>query len=473
MKFKTSFACAAMLYASLLSAANQTETLSPILPGSALPFSIQIQQADFTLPSGLQSFVFAFANGKALLIAGRTNGMHDFSNTNDNFPPAFQNTTVYVIDPVLRTVFSRSLADPSSGLTQTQIDYLSVTSPQYYQTDRTLYITGGYGVDTATGLFSTKPVLSAIDIAGLIHWVESPLTNETASEHILQLVDPIFQVTGGAMYQYGENPTLLIMGQNFQGYYVPESNGIYTRQVRRFNIKNDGKTLSINKLNSKPAIPEEIYRRRDLNVVPTLKKEPHGVKPAFVALSGVFTPGEDSGAWTVPVEISFLGKPSMADPRKPGTFKQGMNNYACANLGLFSHKTGDMFIVLLGGITYGYFSGGTFVTDAELPFTNQVTTIKINKHGQYNQYLMEGEYPVIISTGSNPGNQFLFGAGAKFIPALHVDAYFNRIVKLDKIKRPMVVGYIVGGIMSTLLNTQSPSDSAASPYIFTVTVTPK
>ena len=36
----------------------------------------------------------------------------------------------------------------------------------------------------------------------------------------------------------------------------------------------------------------------------------------------------------------------------------------------------------------------------------------------------------------------------------------------------VVVGYIVGGIQSTLPNTNVESDSAASPYIFTVTLVP-
>jgi hypothetical protein len=35
-----------------------------------------------------------------------------------------------------------------------------------------------------------------------------------------------------------------------------------------------------------------------------------------------------------------------------------------------------------------------------------------------------------------------------------------------------VVGFIVGGIQSTLPNTTAESDSAASPYIFTVTLVP-
>src|SRR5260221_14655940 len=80
-------------------AQNQTATLSPILSSNAVPFSIQIEPAGFSLPSGLQSFVLGIHDGKWLLLAGRINGLHGFNNTNDTFPANTQNTTVFVVDP--------------------------------------------------------------------------------------------------------------------------------------------------------------------------------------------------------------------------------------------------------------------------------------------------------------------------------------------------------------------------------------
>ena len=106
----------------------------------------------------------------------------------------------------------------------------------------------------------------------------------------------------------------------------------------------------------------------------------------------------------------------MADPSLPGTFKQGMNNYVAPTLGLYS-TSGNMYTVVLGGISFGYFANGVFQTDGELPFINQVTTIRIDPQGVYTQYLMDAEYPLIRSTGSNPGNPLLFGAGAAFFPS--------------------------------------------------------
>ena len=49
----------------------------------------------------------------------------------------------------------------------------------------------------------------------------------------------------------------------------------------------------------------------------------------------------------------------------------------------------------------------------------------------------------------------------------------NGVLNLDNIRQPTVIGHVVGGIMSTLPNTNDQTDSAASPYIFTVTLIPR
>lgn len=449
---------------------NQTPIVSPVFPGSELPFRVTVELADFALPNGIHSGSFAVYDDKWLYIGGRTNGLHGFGPTN-NFPPQQQNTVVYVIDPIFKNVVTKSLLDPTSGLTQQQVDLLSVTSPQSAQHEKTLYITGGYGVDTATGLFSTKDVLTAIDVPGLMHWVLNASPGETAAQYIRQISNPIFQVTGGYMTRVKKNHYFLIFGQNFTGQYTDNSNGIYSRQVRRFSIEDDGKKLSVNIKNPKPRIPDPNYRRRDLNVVPVMH-DLFGVPvPAYVAFSGVFT--ETGGAWTVPVLINTEGEPSMDNPADPDTFKQAMNNYVCPTAGLFSNNTGNMYEILFGGITYGFFANGTFNVDPELPFTNQITTIRLDKKGNYTQFIMPGEYPTIFSTASNPGNVLLFGAGGDFIPVDDLPMYKNGVLKYDKLGRgPILIGYILGGIQSTLPNTNTMFDSAASPYIFRVILTP-
>ena len=67
-------ACLSLLIAFTVGADNQTATVSPVLSEDALPFTIQIDQAPFGLPTGLQSVARAIHKGQWILLAGRTNG---------------------------------------------------------------------------------------------------------------------------------------------------------------------------------------------------------------------------------------------------------------------------------------------------------------------------------------------------------------------------------------------------------------
>lgn len=479
--FITSILALALSWITFVLAQNQTPDVSPIFPGDRLPFRVRIElvkkgKQNFLLPNGIQSFVFGVQGDKFLLLTGRTNGLHGFNNDPNNFPPQAQNQIIYVIDMKRKKIASRSLVSPGSGLTQDQIDSLSVTAAQFYQRGDTLYITGGYGFRNSDQQFITFDTLTAINVPGLIHWVTHPDSHSSASDHIRQISDPIFRVTGGEMHQLTANdPTLLVFGQDFEGTYATgTATQVYTLQVRRFNIHDDGTNLSIKIL---PASnPDASFRRRDLNIVSTLRpsSQGRGLNYGLVVLSGVFTPGNNPGAWTVPVTITADGMPSMLDPTYPATFKQGMNNYSSPYISLYSRKANAVYMILLGGITYEYFQDGVLQQDAELPFTNQVTTVKWDKHGNFKQYIMDAEYPVILSTRSNPGNRLLFGASASFIhaPGLEKLQFQQGIFKFDRIHKPLVLGYIVGGIQSTLMNTNTMSDSAASPYIFKVILEP-
>lgn len=448
-----------------LIAENQTAALTPVLPPDSLPFTIEIKMGPFALPTGLQSFVDGVYDGLWVLLAGRTNGLHGFDDFGNNFPPSYQNTTVYVIDPKNGVAWSRRLDDTTSGLSQLEIDDLSVTAPQFFQKDKMLYVVGGYGINTLTNQMETKNRLTAIDLKKMIRWVQEG--KPSLKKAIQQVSDPILRVTGGALFQDNDHdPFLLIMGQDFEGLYLPGNEGIYTEQVRAFWLKESKEGLSILPKRTLKRIAD--YRRRDLNVVPII----HDNRTAYVALSGVFT--LTGGAWTVPVTVFPDGSSFEPDAHLPGTFKQAMNQYHSPTIGLYSTHNKNMYIVLPGGISLGFFSGGQFQIDQELPFINQVTTIKIDKKNRYSQHIMDGEYPYIVSTGSNPGNQLLFGAEAHFFRAPNLPLFRNDVIRLDDLpKKPTILGYIAGGIMSTLPNTNTRSDSTASPYVFTVTLVPK
>lgn len=497
---------------------NQTNNLTIPLPENSLPYQVTVEQANFILPAGLHSFAFAVYQGEWLLISGRTNGLHDVNNTDptsNSFPASQRNTVVYVINPTTNAIYSRSLYDSSANLSPSQIDLLSVTNALFYhvQKKNMLYLVGGYGIDTASNTMGTKPALTAIDVPNLIKWVKNPAKSKSALECMRFTSHPLLQVTGGVMLHSDEhNPFLLAFGQNFTGNYTTTSNGSYSQQVRPIQIIDNGHSLRVQPYAQPEPLP--YYRRRDLNVVPIIKKNGKSLTMAYTALSGVFTPGDinnNPGAWTVPIEINSDGSSKMLDPNDPNTLAQAMNNYSCPTMGLYSQKKNTMYTLLFGGISASIFSDGSncnedpnpqcncctawapargnvFTVCCNLPFTNDITTIEIDKNGIYRQYLMNEKFPVInsyppiceggpapvsCSDGTPLQTYYFFGANGAFIPNDGLPTYPNGIISFDKLNKPTFIGYIVGGIASTITDTNCNSDSQASSYVFKVTVRPR
>ena len=86
-------------------------------------------------------------------------------------------------------------------------------------------------------------------------------------KNIRQIYHPIFQIAGGQMFKSGD-VTRLIFGQNMTGVYTPNSNGAYSQQVRQFKLTDAFGQFSVVVYPSTPPNPN--FRRRDLNIVPTL-----------------------------------------------------------------------------------------------------------------------------------------------------------------------------------------------------------
>jgi hypothetical protein len=162
----------------------------------------------------------------------------------------------------------------------------------------------------------------------------------------------------------------------------------------------------------------------------------------------------------------------MADPTAPGTFKQAMNNYESAKLGLYSAQNDQMHEVLFGGITLSYFDDATqsFVQDNNMPFTSQISQVNIDSSGQHTQDLL-GAFPDLRDLD---GNLLRFGANAQFFPADGIPMYDNGVIDLDALTGPTTLGYIFGGIFANAPNTQGVAGavSGASNNIFEVRYAP-
>ena len=480
-KFLFLFLLATTAFLSIESA-NQTDTVFTPLSEDLLPYTIRIEQDTLEFPNvvnpttsvisaGLNGFVLANYNDKWLLLTGRTTGQHQFGPTDNNFPANRQNQAVYVIDIINQTISYRFLTDPSAGLTTKEIECLSAQVPEVMQLDDILLIMGGYGVDTENSTFNTKPILTKLNIPGVIDWVETG--NGSFKSNMTQIENPFFAVTGGVHhFTQMHRPMLLTLGQNFTGAYNPTtSNGIYTKQIQPFYFGSFPEQLVLLRGTNPPK--QDAYRRRDLNSFAVIEKKENTYAAAYMVLAGVFT--LTTGAWTVPIFIDQDGSSFMPDPDDPNTFKQGMNAYNSAHIGLFSKESNDMFVLLFGGISFLYYDGATFVEDSELAYDGSVSTIKIDENKNVTQYLMNNQFPSIVFPGQVT-NSF-FGAESKFISTY--DRLFpNGVVSLDSLEqnKETLIGYIVSGIQSRFRNNNgggSIGNSFSSPYIFKVYVTRK
>ncbi|MDG2384772.1 MAG: hypothetical protein P8N76_24095 [Pirellulaceae bacterium] len=458
-------------------AQNQTETFSPVSRWNRdYQISVSSHSMNDADVPGLQSFVAGAYDEHWVILAGKTGGQHDFESGN---------RSAWVINPVTKSVWGRELTDPQSGLSQHAIDSLSSSNAQSYQRGQTLFISGGYVYETQVDNFVTYNDLTAVDLPELIEWVKTPGT-QLPSNAILQTEgaigsgtdydDGFFQVTGGGMFEV-DGTTQLVFGQIFNGPYGGDgSYQKYTSQIRVFDVDYDHATGSLGYSNATvhPAGGDPTqFRRRDLNTFPVLSKDVLTGEDELsgVALSGVFFEG--NGLWTVPVEISPMGVPSMVNPASdPSVFKQAMNGYESAKMGLYSTTTGEMTEVLFGGITGNEFvddpASGNLVYKSSFPYTNQISAVTIDSEGEYSQEYV-GDFPFLQGPVDGP---WLFGANGEFFPSADVALLEGDIIDLDSLTERTVIGFIYGGIASGSPDGGFGGNSIASSQVFVVEYIP-
>ena len=464
---------------------DQTPTFSQVTNWSG-DYDLTFAEYDMGTASvpTLQSFASGIYDDQWVLVAGRTNGLHGFSDDGlANFPPRYQNTDVWVIDPRSKETWSRSLNDTSSGLSSSEIDSLSSTNTESYQDGNTLFIVGGYVYSRAINNFTTYNALSAIDLPTLVNWVKG--TVETLHTNaILQVAGEessdnsydggFFQVTGGGLEKI-EDRYQLVFGQKFEGPYAHGSTTfqVYTSQVRSFDIDYDFANGSLsystdsNMINPSGGDPSR-FRRRDLNVFPILSPDGQGgTTKSTVALAGVFYNGV--GVWTVPVEIGYDGIPTTENPTNDSdVFRQAMNQYESGKIGLYSQTSGEMTQVLLGGISANTFDPATeqLTYDENNGFHRQITAVLRDASGTYQQQYIT-DFPDVYDGN---GKLLYFGANARFFPAKNVPVLTDGVINLDSLSTETVIGYMFGGIAADQPNFGT---TVASSIIFEVTYAPQ
>ncbi|MDP5169968.1 MAG: T9SS type A sorting domain-containing protein, partial [Bacteroidia bacterium] len=268
-----------------------------------------------------------------------------------------------------------------------------------------------------------------------------------------QISDAQFAVTGGHLKMIN-NTYYLVGGNRFDGDYNPMGHStytqVYTDAIRKFNLEDDGTTLTVTHL---PTITDAAnLHRRDYNAAPHIT--PNGAEGISV-FSGVFQPT---------VNLPFLSSVSIDSVgyALDSNFQQYYNHYHCAVLPLYSALTQEMHTVFFGGIAQYYDSAGVLVQDNQVPFTSTIARVTRGADGALAEYKLPEEMPALL------------GASAEFIPLTQIPAYRNEVMKLDELPQDStLVGYIYGGISSTARNvffTNTGTQSSASNQIFRVYV---
>lgn len=453
-----------------VAAQHQTSELTLPHVGGTLPYTLEIQEVSLA-PAALPNLHSAAAgtwNGEWVLLAGRTNGLHGMTGMNA-FDPVYENREVWVINPTTKQSWHKSLDAPgASGLSEDQVDSLSAVNTEFYQDEETLVIVGGYGYQRSVADHRTYDTLSAINLPGLVAWVKEASGAETslASDHIKQIADSFFQVTGGALEKLGDE-FQLVFGQNYNGRYRPNFNGVYTRQVRRFEMTVDASGNPVVPTASKLATPvDDAFRRRDLNVAPIVMRTGlNEFEEGALVLSGVFTPS--NGVWTLPVLIEPGGNLAMQDPNAAASLKQAFQVYHCAKTTLYQRVNDECHMVLFGGLTVleRDLSTGTFVQDDRVPFTNQCSVVVRSGDGSLQQYWLPTRFPLI----EDNGKELRFGTNAEFFPAPELKTLAPRVLDLTSMQQSLVIGHLFGGIVADAGNG---GNTGASGRVFEVVLTP-
>lgn len=407
------------------------------------PFEIYIEPLNIEGLAGVQAYANGQHNGKWLIIGGRLDGLHrrqPFA----AFDVAGNNNQLIVIDPIAQQKWTSPITTLSTALQE----QLSSTNMEFHQEGNMLYIIGGYGYNAASAARKTFDNLTAIDVPAVINAV---INGTSFTSLFRQISDAQFAVTGGHLKKIN-NTFYLIGGNKFDGNYNPMGNPtytqVYTDAIRKFNVIDNGTSITINHL---PTLTDAAnLHRRDYNAMQQIL--PNGAE-GITVFSGVFQPT---------VDLPFLNSVTIdsVSYNVNNEFQQYYNHYHCASLPIYSAANNEMHNLFFGGIAQYYDSLGILVQNNNVPFVKTIARVTRNADGTMAEYKLPIEMPTLL------------GAGSELIPVENLPQYRNGVFKLDSLMNDTtLVGYIYGGISSTAANiffTNNGTQSSASSLIFKV-----
>jgi hypothetical protein len=460
-------------------------TASPVAPTSeavaiipnALPFTLEFVQQTFSgaMPT-LQSYVIATTKQNLwLLVGGRTQGLHTFQETADNFPPISANSMMWVINPANGQLWQFDV----NKLPPEKAAPLQATNQQSYHdpVSDQLYIIGGYGWKADGSDMITFNTIIRFPVAEMVAALQADPQDVDRINALIEIgSDDRFAVTGGELAKLGDQ-FYLAYGQKFMGQYRAFSGGgqapftqEYIEQIRVFTLFPN--TLEINAYGPLTnGDSDQPFHRRDGNVVEDI--DPSQGVPRLSAYGGVFKPGQIA-AYTEPIYLTADGIATV-----DRSVEQLFSQYECPVIPIYDDTNQVMYNTFFGGISHTYYFQTPAQQDAYnkvtqegrndgFPFIADITVLVQNSEGQYTQYIMP--QPI-------PGNQLL-GTSVPFIlnPALEGSntIYENGTIRLSSLQpgQRLLIGYIYGGILAqNPLPLQPNSGTSASNALFQVFLT--
>ncbi|MBL8000222.1 MAG: hypothetical protein JNL32_16485, partial [Candidatus Kapabacteria bacterium] len=400
--------------------------------GTDAPFRIDVQPYQIDSMPALHSGVFCESDGKWLLIGGRTNGLHGFQGL-ILFPEYTQNTTIYVVDPSARKLWTAT-----TDAVPAQIrEHINSSNMQWVATSNgMLHIIGGYGYSNVRDSFITFPYRTSVRIDELINAV----TNKTSLNGLFKQEYDIRYAVCGAHACEAQTPNhmRLIFGHRFDGIYNREDNGSgftqqYTNSVALIAIDSTSGRLS-----SWQSVSDTLnYHRRDYALGHSFSFRD---KQRYVtAYSGVFTPKKNT-AYTTCVDIR---NDSIVHN---STINQLYSHYHCATATFLDTLANRNHTLFFGGMALNHpdSTSGIPVLDTAIPFVRTISCITRFNDGTFRENVV-GTLPSLEGT-----NAYFFPAKSPY-PDMPVMQQNSR----------QFIGYMYGGIISPKPNI-SQEDPAIS-----------
>ncbi len=409
------------------------------------PFQLELEPFTISSLPGLHSYAFTQHNGKWLILGGRTNGLHGFQPP-FAFPLASQNTNIYVVDPVLQQSWSVSTA----SLPQNIQEHIASSNMEGVRIGNYYYFIGGYGFSTPANELITFPNVTAIDVPALINAVVNQLP---VTSYFRQITDPNLALCGSRA-EVIDSTVFLVFGHQFDGRYnphnMPSFTQVYSNQIRKFNISDNGTVFTINNYTS---ITDTVnFHRRDYNLAPQIF--PNGAS-GITAFSGVFQYAIDR-PYLNTIDITSSGYTVN------NNFEQLLSQYHSALIPFYDSTAATMHTLFFGGMSqYLYDINNVLIEDTLIPFVKTISLVSRNSNQQ-----IEIRVPYEM-----PG---YLGSNMEFYRADGIDAYDNGIIKLTEIDTGKVlVGYLHGGIEADYpyVFMNGGGNSWASDKIFKVYIT--